>query len=134
MSDCNLMRESMPLLLTESLDPARREAAHQHIAQCADCGAEWAGFRETWNLLETLPEVDVPAGLKQRFLSGVNAPAEQPATNVVPFHRRPSVRWMAQAAAVVIIAGGSYFAGHRNVEPTTIVRDTSTQTTPATVT
>jgi len=41
---------------------------------------------------------------------------------------------MAQAAAVVIIAGGSYFAGHRNVEPTTIVRDTSTQTTPATVT
>ena len=35
MSDCDVMRESMPLLLTESLDPARRELTHQHIERCA---------------------------------------------------------------------------------------------------
>ncbi|HYU25955.1 MAG TPA: HEAT repeat domain-containing protein [Thermoanaerobaculia bacterium] len=123
MSDCTLMRESMPLLLTESLDPARRETAHQHIEHCAACGEEWAGYRETWSLLETLPEVEVPARVKQQFMSYVNPPAEAPAANVLPFHRRPTVRWLAQAAAVVIVAGGSYLVGHRRTEPTTIATD-----------
>jgi hypothetical protein len=31
----------------------------------------------------------------------------------VAFHRRPAVKWLSQAAAVVILAGGSYFIGHR---------------------
>src|ERR1043166_587990 len=111
MSDCTLMRESMPLLLTESLDPVRRENAHQHIEHCAACGEEWAGFRETWSLLETLPEVDVPPRVKQQFMNSVNPQAKS--DNVVPFQRRAAVRWLAQAAAVVVIAGGAYFAGHR---------------------
>lgn len=129
MSDCTLMREAMPLLLTESLDPARRETAHQHIEQCAACGEEWAGYRETWSLLETLPEVDVPPRVRQQFLNRVNPPAEAP--NVIPFHRRPALRWLAQAAAVVVIAGGSYFAGHRGVQPSDVAEKT---TTPASVT
>jgi HEAT repeat protein len=37
--------------------------------------------------------------------------------NVVPFRRRPAAKWLAQAAAVVIVAGGSYFAGHRTLAP-----------------
>jgi hypothetical protein len=127
------MRESMPLLLTESLDSAGRETAHQHIEHCAACGEEWAGYRETWSLLETLPEVEVPARVKRQFMSYVNPQVEAPAANVLPFHRRPAVRWLAQAAAVVIVAGGSYFVGHRRAEPTTIVTG-NIQTTPATVT
>jgi hypothetical protein len=117
------------LLLTESLDPVRRENAHQHIEHCAACGEEWAGFRETWSLLETLPEVDVSPRVKQQFLSRVN-PVET-STNVVPFHQRPAVRWLAQAAAVVIVAGGAYLAGHRGVEPSTRISESST---PATIT
>ena len=117
MSDCTVMRESMPLLLTESLDPVRRENAHQHIEQCPACGEEWAGFRETWTLLETLPEVEVPARVRQQFLNAVNP---QPVTNVVPFYRRSATRWLAQAAAVVVIAGGAYFAGHRTTEPVVV--------------
>ena len=73
MSDCTVMRESMPLLLTESLDPVRRENVHQHIERCAACGEEWAGFRETWSLLETLPEVEVPPHVKQRFMRETKA-------------------------------------------------------------
>jgi len=132
MSDCNLMRESMPFLLTESLDPVRRETAHQHIEQCAACGEEWAGYRETWTLLETLPELEAPPRVKQRFMNYVNPPAAAP--NVVPFQRRPAVRWLAQAAAVVIIASGAYVAGHRGAQPTTQVVDKTTAATPATVT
>lgn len=134
MSDCTLMRESMPQLLTESLDPARRETAHQHIEHCAACGEEWAGVRETWALLDTLPEVEVPARVKQQFMNFVNPQAEAPAANVVPFRRRAAARWLAQAAAVAIIAGGSYVAGHRRAEPTTIVSDRNVQSTPASVT
>lgn len=121
MSDCTLMRESMPMLLTESLDAVRRENAHQHIEHCAACGEEWAGFREAWSLMETLPEVEVPARVKQRFLERVNPQAETPAANVVPFRRRPAARWLAQAAAVVIIAGGSYMAGHRRPDAQTVI-------------
>jgi hypothetical protein len=127
MSECGAMRESMPLLLTESLDPVRRENAHQHIERCASCGNEWAGFREAWLLMDALPEVDVPARVKERFLERAGISSREDAKpNVIPFVRRPAFRWLAQAAAVAVIAGGGYFAG-RGQAPVL-------QRTPATVT
>ena len=113
MSDCDVMRESMPLLLTESLDPARRELTHQHIERCATCGAEWAGYRETWQSLGDLPEVEVPAALKARFLASVGEVDNPVVAFKRPAESRPRTRWLAQAAAAVIIAGGSYWFGHR---------------------
>src|SRR5712691_9839887 len=111
MSECDLMRESMPLLLTESLDPVRRELTHQHIERCPSCGREWTGYREAWRMLGELPELEVPASVKGRFLANVGELPERP--KVVPLQRRPAARWLAQAAAVVLIAGGSYWFGHR---------------------
>src|SRR5207244_1819900 len=111
MSECDFMRESMPLLLTESLDPVRREHTHQHIEDCTACGDEWAAYQETWRVLEELPKVEVPSRVKDRFLAQITAAPQ--ADNVVPFPRRPAFKWIAQAAAVVVIAGGSYLAGHR---------------------
>ena len=99
MPDCDAMRENMPLLLTESLDPVRRELTHQHIETCPMCVAEWSAYKETWQILDTLPELDVPARVKQRFLAEVSPAAVTP--NVVPFRRRGAARWLAQAAAVV---------------------------------
>lgn len=113
MVDCHAMRESMPLLLTEALDHSRRELTHQHIESCADCTAEWNAYRETWGLLGTLPEVDVPARVKERFLAQVNPPTVR--QNLVAFQRRPVAKWLAQAAAVVVLVGGAYYAGNRNV-------------------
>jgi hypothetical protein len=119
MSDCLAMREQMPLLLTESLDPARRELTHQHIESCAVCGDEWTATKETWRMLAELPEVEPPARLKQNFLIAAGlAPAAVPPSNVVPFHRRPAARWLAQAAAVVVLVSGSYVAGHRTAPVT----------------
>jgi hypothetical protein len=113
------------MLLTESLDPVRREHTHQHIESCPLCSEEWTAYQETWRTLELLPEVPVPARVKERFLAQVNAQAKP--DNVVPFTRRPVLKWIAQAAAVVLIAGGSYFAGHRT-QPVIV------QNTPATLT
>lgn len=123
MSECSAVRESMALLLTESLDDHRRELTHQHIEGCAFCSDEWTGFKETWALLAELPEIEPPARVKQQFLAraGLAAPATvaSPGTpaNVVPFQRRASFKWLAQAAAVVLVAGGGYFLGDRNAEP-----------------
>lgn len=109
MSECDFMKESMPLLLTESLDPVRREQTHQHIERCPACSAEWNSYRETWRLLGDVPEVEVPARVRERFL----AAAGLPETNVVSFRRRAPMKWIAEAAAVAVIAAGAFYAGHR---------------------
>ncbi len=110
MVDCHAMRESMPLLLTEALDHGRREQTHEHIENCAACAAEWNAYRETWSLLGALPEVEVPARVRDRFLAEFAPPSRE---NVVAFRRRPVAKWLAQAAAVVLLVGGSYYAGQR---------------------
>jgi len=124
MSECSAVSERMPLLLTESLDAARRETTHQHIESCEICGEEWSAYKETWAVMGDLPEVEVPARVKASFLARVgvavpvpasipnNVPASVP-DNVVPFHKRAAFKWVAQAAAVTLLVGGGYFAGNR---------------------
>ncbi len=139
MAECSAVTESMPLLLTESLDATRRELTHQHIESCDLCGAEWSAYKQTWLVMGDLPEVEVPARVKARFLSaaGILQPDDGQAVkdnvtdNVVPFRRRPAVKWVAQAAAVAVLVGGGYFAGNRNVDsvesttaPTLVTRAT----------
>jgi hypothetical protein len=108
----------MPLLLTESLDSAQRELTHQHIETCEVCGDEWSATKETWAMLAELPEVEVPARVKARFLAAAGL-AERAAdeavrrSNVIPFHRKPAFKWVAQAAAVAVLVGGGWFAGNR---------------------
>jgi HEAT repeats len=121
------MSEPMPLLLTESLDPAQRELTHQHIESCAACASEWSATKETWQILETLPTVEAPARLKKRFLAEISVASAIPA-NVVPFRRRSPARWLAEAAAVVIVAGGAFYAGHR-VTPQVQLKPTDAQIT-----
>jgi hypothetical protein len=115
----------MPLLLVEALDSASRELTHQHIESCAECREEWAALKDTWMVMGELPVVEVPRRVRDRFLAEV-APASV-ASNVIPIHRRSAFRWLAQAAAIVVVAGSAYFAGHRSA-PVTL------QSQPATIT
>lgn len=121
MSECSAVTERMPLLLTEALDAGTRELTHQHIESCDLCAPQWSAYKETWMMMGDLPEVEVPARVKQRFLAAAGLAPEAAETrvdtdNVVPFRRRPVVKWVAQAAAVVVLVGGAYFAGDRNAE------------------
>jgi hypothetical protein len=130
MPECSAVSESMPLLLTESLDASRRELTHQHIESCALCSDEWSAYRETWAVMADLPEVQVPARVKAAFLerAGIATVAELP-NNVVPFHKRSAFKWVAQAAAVVVLLGGGYFVGDRNADrivPSTATIDSVT--------
>jgi hypothetical protein len=123
MVDCHAVRELVPELLTETLDGVRREQAHVHIEQCELCRAEWAEYRKAWSALDALEEVPLPARVRQRFFAELDQLA--PKGNVVEFpKRRIATKWIAQAAAVVALVGGSYFAGQRTVpvqeQPATI--------------
>jgi len=113
-----LTREKMPLLLTESLEGAEREEAHLHIERCEGCGTELQRMRETWTILAVDRDRPVPDRPRARFLEGIGErdPDELP-DNVVSFWRRPATRWIAQAAAVVTLVGGAYFAGSQSNEP-----------------
>lgn len=110
MAECSAVRESMASLLTESLDPARRELSHQHIESCAACGAEWCGWKKTWAVMGDLPELGVPKRVREQFLLRAGLAASEKA-NVIPFRKRPAARWLAQAAAVLVLVGGGWFAG-----------------------
>jgi hypothetical protein len=121
MSECSAVTERMPLLLTEALDAGTRELTHQHIESCDLCGGQWSAYKETWLMMGDLSEVEVPARVKQRFLVAAGLAPDAVETrvdreNVVPFRRRPAVKWLAQAAAVAVLVGGAYFAGDRNAE------------------
>lgn len=113
MPDCTLIREQMPLLVTESLASGERERVHQHIESCVECEAEWAATRATWKLLGDAADRPVPRVVRSRFLDEVArmSGASTRRNVVVPFTRRPAFRWLAQAAAVTVIAAGAYFAG-----------------------
>jgi len=115
MAECSAVRERMPELLVESLTPGLREEAHQHIEDCAECGSEWSGFRATWIAMEDFPERTVPPRVRAAFLQQIDALTPKPV--VVPFRQRGFFRPLAQAAAVVILVGGSFVAGQRISAP-----------------
>ncbi|MCA1732636.1 MAG: HEAT repeat domain-containing protein [Acidobacteria bacterium] len=109
MSECDVVRELMPLMLTEFLGGDERESAHLHVESCPSCREAWAGYRDVWTTLGKVEERPVPAGLRNAFLDEIGV--ERTSRSVLPFVRRPAFRWLAQAAAVVVLVGGSFFAG-----------------------
>jgi len=128
MSDCTLIREAMPQLLTQALPSAQREASYLHIEHCAACAQEWQEMREAWRLMETLPEVPLPARVRDAFFLQLSL--SQPA-RVVAFPTRRAPWWLAQAAAAVLVAAGAFWAGQRSEEPIARTPATVASVTPA---
>lgn len=128
MPECSVVREQMSQLLTEALEPVQRESAHLHIEECGVCQADWEAYRATWSILGDLAEREVPAGLRARFLEEAGVAPRK--GELVPFYRRPAARWAAQAAAVALLVGGSYFAG-RESAPELAEQTASVQNAPA---
>lgn len=115
MVDCTALIERLPDLLTETIDRKGREETHRHIETCESCQLEWVAYRETWRMMGELPEVSVPPGARTRFVA--EAQRLSPVAPVIAFPRRPIARWLSQAAAVVVLVGGSFFLGQRTSVP-----------------
>jgi anti-sigma-K factor RskA len=97
----------------DALDDLERARFERHLAECAECRAEVASFRETTALLATTTTERPPDSLRSAVLTGISqvrplppesAPASAPGPAV---RRRRVVQLLAAAAAVVLLAVGA---------------------------
>jgi len=95
----------------DALDAIERAQFEEHLAECAECRAEVASFRETGALLAVAEAVPPPASLRSSVLAGISQvrplPPEAPLPATEPdVRRRPLPRLLLAAAAVVLLAVG----------------------------
>lgn len=114
MAQCDLLSETLPELLAESLEGEQRERAYRHIETCDGCSREWAEYRRIWGDLEW-NEIEPPAGLRERFLSQVAEMGRESSENVVRFPGFTIPVW-AKTAAVILLLIGGFAAGRSTVE------------------
>ena len=103
------MHELTGLYVLGALDQAERRAFETHMASCAACAAE---VRTLGGVARTLaygvPQVDPPAGLRDRVLGVAQARAFEPAP-LPDTARTFNPGWLAAAALLVIAVGlGAY--------------------------
>lgn len=113
------------LYATDALSAAERERYEAHLAGCADCRAEVAGFLDTTALLSGAVAASPPPAVRSKVLAQVATTRQDPPTptgsldvdaapaadagTVVAFarpERRRVARWLVAAAAVVVVLGG----------------------------
>ena len=93
---------------TKALAPREAEALATHLAACAKCRAFQAALRRFDTVARAQQAaVTVPAYLISRVLDE----AEQYQQSRRRFRMR-AIRWLARAAAVVMLLGGASFYGH----------------------
>jgi anti-sigma factor RsiW len=114
-----------------ALDDQERAVCEAHLAQCAECRAEVAGFIDTATQLASTTEITPPPELRSRVLSEISQVRPLPPPdagkhradevesvtdptpdNVVPIRRARWVPRLVAAAAVVIALGGGAAVWH----------------------
>jgi anti-sigma-K factor RskA len=104
------MHELTGLYVLGALDQAERRAFETHMASCAACTAE---VRTLGGVVRALPygvpQVDPPAGLRDRVLGSAQARSFQPSPLPRDTARTFNAGWLAAAALLVIAVGlGAY--------------------------
>lgn len=99
MNDCpnGEVRDLLPDLVHDRLDPATRREVDAHVATCADCREEIALLRNMSAMMHRAPAMNAAA------IAGVVAPYRAPA-------RRSWGGWRVAAAITVLAIGGSSVA------------------------
>jgi hypothetical protein len=96
--DCNHARLLLKFVRPDGteLEASEAEALQDHLSQCADCGALAGDERRLDEAFaQAMRQVPVPGGLRERILSRLTA-------------RRQKMlkRWLAAAAALLLLVGG----------------------------
>lgn len=133
MNDCPnaVIRDQLPDLLHERLDPMARAAATAHVAECADCRDELELLRGMHGMfVARAPRVDVGA-----IVAALPKAPSTTARAIRPLRpRRTWSDWRIAAAVTLLVAGGSSVALYRHapVDPSAIAAsstlDTNAQT------
>jgi hypothetical protein len=113
---CEQVRDLLPEHLLGSLDGDADARVEHHLRGCTDCRAERLRLEDgVATLAYATHESAPPDELRDHVLAVLddewNASDTEPATTtVVPLRRRSPMRWVAVAAAFVLIAGSFGFA------------------------
>jgi anti-sigma-K factor RskA len=95
------LHDELAAYALDALDEREREAFEAHLADCGECRAELAGFRETVSLLaEGVEGPAPPDALRERILE--QARKERPSQSVVVLRPRRALRLTAIAAAAAV--------------------------------
>lgn len=98
---CREIRELLPGFAVGALEPGEREYVRHHLAACADCPQELAGYQAvTEALLQTAPRRSPPPELRERIAQAVVA---RPPRFSAPSAQRPQLVRIALAVAVVLL-------------------------------
>ncbi len=99
------------LYATDALEGDELARYEAHLAECSDCQAEVAGFRETTSHLAAATAEPAPAAARDRVMAQIAATRQvSPVVPVAPVvslasRRRNRLVWLAVAAAFVVLAG-----------------------------
>lgn len=100
---CDDMRERLTEHVLGTLDDAQDAQVQRHLRGCAGCRQELSALDEgLTQFAHAAHDVGPPPELEERV---TNALREEWRERPVPSHRRPPLRWLAAAAAVVAIVG-----------------------------
>ena len=77
---CSDARDMFSLLADDALTPLERAALDAHLADCAECRRELAGFERTVKLVRAIDPAHAPAGFVERVLAAAQGgrPAPSP--------------------------------------------------------
>ena len=107
---CSDARDMFSLLADDALTPLERAALDAHLADCAECRRELAGFERTVKLVRAIDPARAPAGFVERVLAAAQpAPVPQ---RPAPLPQRPARRaarpWptLPLGAAALLVVGG----------------------------
>jgi len=113
LSACDEIRDLLPEHLLGTLDDPDEAAVRRHLRGCGGCRNELAMLGEGLaTFSRAAHQADPPPELRDRVLGALaDERSEEPAGNVVDLreHRRPW-RWVAAAAALVVLAGSLTWA------------------------
>lgn len=99
------LRDNAALYALGALEPAETAEFERHLSSCAECAAELRALRPTVGALAgAVPQIDPPAGLRERVLASAG---HQRAVQAVPERRamHALAPWLAAAASVVLAVG-----------------------------
>lgn len=98
MKSCQDYQEDLPLLLMEALPPDEVAPLRAHLDGCSICQGEYQAVAETFGLLRSAPEAELPAGLAGRTIARLDQ------------ERSVGVSWWRRLASRVDAALGSFGA------------------------
>jgi len=108
--NCDKAQEVFSDYLEGTIEPPLALAVRHHLSECAECDEAYQRFRAAWEVLESVPMVDVPVGFHRKLMAHVEEcrpPVRRPLLGVdwsSIFTTRVSVRAFAAGVAVAVFA------------------------------